>query len=229
MQESNLPTLIAIDQSLTGTGIAVRHAGEYEIFLIQTSKRDGKEECLVCGRELKNPRSKRHINTKTHQEALEALSEDERERLERRVKELNTPVIDNTRRIREILSKVDTLCKEYGVEYGIIEGVAYGSHGNTFDLGGLFHGILDVFIRRRVKFVIIPSATAKRFWTGKGNASKEEMIDRTKELHIDIPFDFDDNCNDAFVFLAFLIKLLTGDLDREYEMLVEKSWVTRGG
>jgi Holliday junction resolvasome RuvABC endonuclease subunit len=223
------PALIAIDQSITGTGVAVRRGGEYKIFLIETSPHEGRRECLVCGRELKNPRSKSHIGSQHHQEALSKLSEEEAAKIERRLNELDTPFINRARRIQRIEGKVAEICEKYDVEYAIIEGLAYGSRGSaTFDLGGLFHGLIGVFIERGIKFAILPPSTAKRFWTGKGNASKEDMIEKTRKLNIEIPFDFDDNCNDAFVFLVFLVKMLTGELDEEFHALVEKSWVGRG-
>ena len=212
--------IISIDQSLTGTGIVIYSAGEVEIKLIETSKLKEASACQVCGKILMNPKSKGHVNSQFHQEALARLGD-----IELKEEKNKMSFIERSLRIREITRQIKVICQEYQIQYGIIEGLSYGSQGAaTFDLGALFHMILDVFITYKIKFIIIPPTTAKRYWTGKGNASKEELIEESKRREIEIPFNYNDNCNDAFIFIVFIINLLKGALDEEWYDKITKSW-----
>jgi len=145
---------------------------------------------------------------------------------EKKMKNLKSPSIDKTRRIRRICKRIDMMCKGVKFDYAIIEGLSYGSKGSALlDLGGLSHAIRNVFIDHEIPFVVIPPTVAKMFWVGKGNASKQDLIEETKKRGITIPYNYDDNCNDAYIFFEFLVKLLNGDLSEEMAEKVERSWV----
>lgn len=226
-QEVKNLNLIGIDQSLTGTGIAMFHDGEYEIALEETQKKKDPVACPVCGNVLLNPNSSAHRSTNTHQEAASGLAEEEEEELMSTLDDGNSHCIENAIRIQQIRNRILALCKDRRIHYAIIEGMAFGTSGRgKFDLGGLFYSIIDVFNQLDIKYVIIPPTVAKKFWTGKGNASKEEMIEESQGRGIDIPFDYDDNCNDAFVFLVFLKKMLLGTIPEDMLKNVEISWKT---
>lgn len=180
--------LIAIDQSLTATGIAIHDNNKFEIKLLKTKKN----------------------------------------------KSTKAPSIDYTKRIATITNDIEELCKAYNIKYAIIEGLSYGSRSRAmYDLGGLSHAIRMIFLDLEIKFAIIPPSVAKKYWTGNGGATKADMIQQTKNRGIEIPLikkygkgqeDIDDNCNDAVVFLIFLIDLLTENLDEGYKDKIEMSW-----
>lgn len=211
--------LIAIDQDLTRTGVAKYIQGEYEIELIKSERRE--KNCPVCGKVLKDPNSKAHLNSKFHKNALKDKKESGIE-----IENITfSPSIEYTQRIMAIRDQITKLCNEYPFQFGIIEGMAYSANGNViFDLGGLSHMIREVFFQHNIKFIVIPPTVAKKYWTKKGNASKEEMIEETKKRGWEIPFDYDDNCNDAFAFLQFLKEFVEGTLAEKWISKVEYSW-----
>lgn len=177
----------AVDQSLTGTGIASFIDKEYRYNLISTKKD----------------------------------------------KETNAPSIDYTRRILEIKDLIRNIVIEYEIKSAAIEGLSFASKGAvTFDLGGLQHVIRELFFELNIYFIVVPPKTLKKYWTGNGNANKQDMIDATKNKNIDIPIlkkykggvmDFDDNINDACALLHFLIDLDNGKASL-FEDKIEKSW-----
>ena len=218
--------LVSIDQSLSSTGIAFYLHGEYEIFLEKTKKTKDPIPCPVCGNVLKDPRSAGHRGSKAHQEAIQELGAEKEEELMDLLREGGSShCIENSLRIQYIRDRIYTLCKDRKIKYGIIEGMAFGAsvRGN-FDKGGLFYAIADAFNRLKIKFVVIPPTVAKRYWTGSGNAGKSDMVEESKRRGIEIPFDYNDDCNDAFVFLVFLQELLSGTLTEEFTKKVEFSW-----
>jgi Holliday junction resolvasome RuvABC endonuclease subunit len=71
-----------------------------------------------------------------------------------------------------------------------LEGLAFAKNGNaTRDLAGLQSAIVTVlrFIDRH-EVVIVPPNTVKKTATGKGNASKDEMVDA---LPLEVRQEFD--------------------------------------
>lgn len=216
--DSNNNRLISIDPSFTGTGVATYVDGEYDIFLIKTKRK--KVKCPVCGRKLGDPNSKSHIKSKRHQNALK-----NKDKMTVIVRYYPSPTIDYTKRILGICKQIEGTCKEKKITHAIIEGMAFGARGRSvFDSGGLSHMIRATFLRLGIKLMVIPPSVAKLFWTDKGNASKDDMIGETKDRGVEIPFDYDDNCNDAFVFLIFLKQFLNGNLDEGWAKKIETSW-----
>jgi len=213
-------SLIAIDPSLTGTGIATYYdRGEIGIELIKSERRE--RNCYICGKLIKNPYSKSHIKSKFHQQALK----DKKEMNIDITPPIESPSIEYTKRIVGIRDQIVTMCQERKYDYAIIEGLAYSSSGSVvFDLGGLSHMIREIFLKRNIKLIVIPPTVAKKYWTGKGNASKDDMVNETKKRGWKIPFNYDDNCNDAFVFLQFLKDFVEETLDKEWIDKVEYSW-----
>lgn len=146
------------------------------------------------------------------------------------------PTIDYTRRLMELKKAISLLIESNNISYMAMEGMSFGSRGSTvFDLGGLSHMIREVFLLNEVKFVVIPPKTLKKYWTGSGNANKEEMIEEATNRKIDIPImknygtkklpymRYDDNIVDSLALVRFLDDYLEGKLP-EYENVIEKSW-----
>lgn len=149
-------------------------------------------------------------------------------------KESESPSIDYTRRILEIKDLIRNIVIEYEIKSAAIEGLSFASKGAVvFDLGGLQHIIRELFFELNIYFIVIPPKTLKKYWTGSGNASKQDMIDATKKKNIDIPIlkkykggvmDFDDNINDACALLHFLMDYDKMGKARLFEDKIEKSW-----
>lgn len=64
-----------------------------------------------------------------------------------------------------------------GAQVVVLEGYSFGSRGRAvFDIGELGGVVRLALYRRGIRFVDVPPATLKRYATGKGNASKEEVL-----------------------------------------------------
>ncbi len=215
--------IISIDPSFSNTGIAILDNEDIEFMSIITEQ--NKIKCPICGAMVKDPTSKSHLSTVTHKNALDS----------RRVELpfgdiMPSKSISKTRKIKYIRDEIQKILNKYDFDYAIIEGLSYSSSGNSLaDLSGLQHAIRILFLENGIKFIVIPPTVAKIFWVGKGNASKNDMISKTKSLGIEIPFNYDDNCNDAFVFLMFMINLLKKKLPFDLIRKIEYSWdITKG-
>lgn len=72
-----------------------------------------------------------------------------------------------------------------------IEGIGFGCRGQgMFQLAGLHYVIRYFLWKRKIKFMIVPPTTLKKFVTGKGNSKKELML---KTVYKKWGMDFDDN------------------------------------
>lgn len=150
-----------------------------------------------------------------------------------KTKDTKCPTIDRTRRILHIKDEIKRICQENNIQKSIIEGMAFSSTANyAFDLGGLGHASRIALIESGVDIVVIPPKTAKKYFTGSGNANKQDMIAEAKNRNVKIPFmkkyskiltDFDDNVVDALAFMFFLRELYDGTLSQEFLDKVEYS------
>lgn len=143
------------------------------------------------------------------------------------------PTIDYTRRIIELKDQIKAICQDYNIQKGIMEGLSFGSRGATvFDLGGLAHATRMALIESGVDFIVIPPKTAKKHFTGSGNAKKEDMIAEAHKRDIKVSImkkysktltDFDDNVVDSVAFMFFLREYLEDKLDKDFIDKVEYS------
>ena len=149
-----------------------------------------------------------------------------------KTKNTKCPTIDYTRRIVMIKDEIKKICFENNIQKGIIEGAAFGANGHLYDLGGLGHASRIALVECGVDFVVIPPKTAKKYFTGNGNANKQDMIEEAKNRKVKIPYmkkyskiltDFDDNVVDSYCFMCFLRDLYDGKLDSEFLDKVEYS------
>jgi len=150
-----------------------------------------------------------------------------------KTKDTKCPTIDYTRRIIMLKDEIKRLCLDYNIRKGILEGLSFGSLGATvFDLGGLAHATRMALIESGVDFIVIPPKTAKKHFTGSGNAKKEDMLQECHNRKYVIPItkkytggiiDFDDNVVDSLAFLQFLKAYHDGTLDPIYHDKVEYS------
>jgi len=153
-----------------------------------------------------------------------------------KTKDTKSPSIDYTKRLKIITQEILKYIKEYKVTHAAIEGMAFGSRGRVvFDLGGLSHLIRSMLIDQDIKFIVIPPTTLKKYWTGKGNANKEKMIQTTidKGYNISITKNygtkknpnilFDDNVVDSHALCCFLKDTLENNLSIDFIDMIEYS------
>jgi Holliday junction resolvasome RuvABC endonuclease subunit len=80
-------------------------------------------------------------------------------------------------RIYFIVNKIEEYIYKYKVGFVCIEDLAFNSNTNSSKiLAGLFFSILNMFIRNNVSYRVVNIKTLKKFATGYGNASKEDMF-----------------------------------------------------
>lgn len=88
-------------------------------------------------------------------------------------------------RAHDIAEKIMFKIEQYNDVYIAIEGLAYGMRGNaTRDLAGLQFVIMDNLLDYNVK--IVTPTELKKFATGNGRASKDEMIAKLPEYILNI-------------------------------------------
>lgn len=85
----------------------------------------------------------------------------------------------------------------------LIEGPAMGSKtGHMHDRSGLWWLVVSVLHQLDVRVVEVPPTCLKRYATGKGNASKGEVIEAVTRRFPDVVTGGDDNRCDALVLAA---------------------------
>jgi crossover junction endodeoxyribonuclease RuvC len=93
--------------------------------------------------------------------------------------------IDYSRRILDIVEHIDQhYFNPYKIDCVVVEGLSYGSRSSmVFNLGGLFHSIELLSLINKIPIMVVPPKTLKKFWTGKGNASKYDMVTKLEKLY----------------------------------------------
>lgn len=86
---------------------------------------------------------------------------------------------DTFARANLVATKIATAIGEHGASLICLEGLAFSKFGNaTRDLAGLQYAVI-VLLRYKYNFehiIIIPPNELKKFATGHGNASKDDMV-----------------------------------------------------
>jgi Holliday junction resolvasome RuvABC endonuclease subunit len=131
------------------------------------------------------------------------------------------PSVDYTMRLMELRDEVKKTIDECkGVEFAAIEGMSFGSVGRLAELGGLSYFIREVLVEKKIPFIVIPPTVVKKYWTGKGNSPKIDMIREAVSRNLEIPYTKkfkgeilpDDNCVDSTAIMYFLEDFLAGKL-----------------
>lgn len=129
-------------------------------------------------------------------------------------------------RITYILNEVRDMLGALGEgDLVVIEGPSFNSHGSrSHELAGVWwlirHEIYLSQARTGQKHVaIVPPRTRAKYATGKGNASKLEVITAVSDMFPGVPI-IDDNAADAMVFAAMGARYLNMPIDeREPEQI----------
>ncbi len=110
---------------------------------------------------------------------------------------LKFPKLRGWARIEAITDAIDDLASVSDLV--VLEGYSFGSRGATLfqiaELGGIVRCDL---VRRRVVYVDVPPSTLKRFATGRGNATKIDMVVAARE-RFGLCGTTDDNEADAYL------------------------------
>lgn len=69
------------------------------------------------------------------------------------------------------------------VALAAIEGPSINSQNRPFDMGAAYGVYKLVLMQRRIPFTIVPPKSLKKYFTGKGTATKEQMFDAQKDQH----------------------------------------------
>ena len=150
-----------------------------------------------------------------------------------KTKGTKSPTIDYTHRLMGITDRIEKIIDEYKPTHICMEGMSFGSKGQTiFELGGLSHLLRAMYIRKGIPFIIIPPKTLKKYFTESGNADKLAMIEEANKRGANIPFfktikkvkGFDDNVVDSYALCCFLQDYMDGNAN-DFIGKVELSWV----
>lgn len=82
-----------------------------------------------------------------------------------------------------ISNYIAKMVKEHEIEHIMMEGLAFGGRGDaTRDLGGLLYAIIiKVSIEGNMPITLIAPTALKKYASGNGRASKQDMIDALPE------------------------------------------------
>lgn len=80
-------------------------------------------------------------------------------------------------RLRHIVNAIQDFAFQAGATVAVIEGPSYGSVGRgQHERGGLYWMVLDRLDRAGISIAVAPPAVVKKYATGRGNASKDEVL-----------------------------------------------------
>jgi hypothetical protein len=77
-------------------------------------------------------------------------------------------------RLRWIYREAGRRCG--GADLVVVEGPSYGSHQGQHQLGGLFYLVTHVLWQGGITVVVVPPPSLKKYATGNGGASKDEVL-----------------------------------------------------
>jgi crossover junction endodeoxyribonuclease RuvC len=97
----------------------------------------------------------------------------------------------------------------HGVDHVYTEVPHMRGRAATFFLVGLYNSIQEICQSRKIQFHTIHTGTLKKLATGRGDASKSDMMDRARQLYPDVNV-LDDNHADALCLLWIAEKELEG-------------------
>lgn len=116
-----------------------------------------------------------------------------------------------SKRLRTIAGHVFTRCA--GADLIVVEGPSYGSEGKgTWDRAGLWWLVVGRLTGTGLQVVEIPPSNVKCYATGKGNASKDEVLAAVvrRYPHVEVT---DNNTADALVMYAMAARFIGQPLE----------------
>ncbi len=102
-----------------------------------------------------------------------------------------------SRRIRHQAWNVTRDIIRAQVQLAVIEEHPYAVRvsGSEFDRSGLWHGIFGALDHANIPIVVMPNSTAKKWITGRGNATKADIIAAVESWWPDTPIANDDEAD----------------------------------
>jgi crossover junction endodeoxyribonuclease RuvC len=129
-------------------------------------------------------------------------------------KNKKTPRLFGAARLVHIRDSIKETLEKYAVDYIAFEGYSFGSVGaSVFDLGEIGGGLRILAHDLKISWVSVPPKTLKKYTTGNGNASKDEMVLALKNKY-GVEFSTNDEA-DAFA-LAHMAKDIGPDSLKDY-------------
>jgi crossover junction endodeoxyribonuclease RuvC len=121
-------------------------------------------------------------------------------------------------RLHKLAKKLDSILKKHSPLESFIEGYSFMSKGrsvfNLGELGGIYRMILA---RKYGGYYEIPPTSLKKFITGKGNAKKQIMLEKTfRKYNVGSETLLDDNQVDAYGLARMGTSFLNWDNGKEY-------------
>lgn len=113
-------------------------------------------------------------------------------------------------RLNYIQLRVSQLARRFEPSLVVVEAPALHSlDGDRLDRDGLWWLLIDELFLGHYPIIIVPPARVKRFWTGHGNATKQDMEDTANTVFPAVDH-VDDNGADALA-MASLGRALMGE------------------
>jgi len=127
-------------------------------------------------------------------------------------------------RYMKILDEIDKICKKVNPHVVIMEDYSFGSRGRSIYQYGELVGIIKQYFHiNNLKCITIPPSSLKKFVTGKGNASKEDMC-AAAQARFGRSFDAkkeNDEC-DAFCLVKMFERFSAGNFNMEEKEIFQK-------
>lgn len=129
---------------------------------------------------------------------------DEKEEILHQEVIISKPNNDDEFRLIFLSEKIIELIKKFNPENTCIEGLSFGSKGQSISQIGALHYLIRIFLyQEKIKYQIATPSQLKKFITGVGNCKKELMLLKTYKK-FGVEFD-DNNLCDAYCLARFAL------------------------
>jgi crossover junction endodeoxyribonuclease RuvC len=110
---------------------------------------------------------------------------------------VSKPIGEDESRLIFLSEKICNLIENLNPESVCIEGLSFGSKGQSISQIGALHYLVRIFLyKKKIKYQILTPSQLKKFITGVGNCKKELMLLKTYKK-FGVEFD-DNNLCDAY-------------------------------
>ena len=153
-------TIMGIDPSMNSTGICIDEDGKRTYYLLSTK---ATKKAIKAANEI-------------DQLCILQIPKEESLKEEKSIHKSILQQINLTKNISYITDAILHIIRRYKPDYVVIESPAFRAIGRVSDLSGLNHAIRLECLREEIPCYPVPPTTVKAQTTGRGWASKDEMI-----------------------------------------------------
>lgn len=100
---------------------------------------------------------------------------------------VDTKKVDGVERLIQIRDKVELMLSEEEVVLVALENYSYASHFKAHQLGELGGLLRELMYNYKYPLLLVSPQQNKKFFTGKGTATKEAMLAKAEELGFPLP------------------------------------------